>query len=131
MTSKIAIVFIDHYNDFLHPKGKLYSRLEHSLNKTDTIAHMENVLKVARANRIPLFYCMHQQTDDHSFKDWTLMTNNQTGARDNKVFRAGSFGAEYFKGIEPDFDNGDVVVSKHWNSRYEVVPPKSSVLLNF
>lgn len=34
-----------------------------------------------------------------------------------KVFEGGSWGAQFYEGLEPQVSNGDVVVSKHWNSR--------------
>lgn len=37
--------------------------------------------------------------------------------KENKVFEEGSWGVEILKGMEPDAENGDVVISKHWNSR--------------
>ena len=118
MSSKSGLIFIDPYNEFLHPDGKLYPALSDSLAKADTIAHLKVVLKNARAKGIPVFYCMHQQNDDHSFKDWTLMNKSLTRIRDIKSFRAGTFGTEFFAGLEPDLDHGDVLVGRHWNSRY-------------
>ena len=118
MSSKTALILIDPYNEFLHPDGKLYPAISDSLKKADSIAHLKAVLSNARAKGIPVFYCMHQQTDEHSYKDWTLMNKSLTRIRDNKAFRAGTFGTEYFQGLEPDLGKGDVVVSKHWLSRY-------------
>jgi nicotinamidase-related amidase len=118
MSSKTALILIDPYNDFLHPEGKLYPALSDSLSKTNAIAHLKAVVKSARAKGIPVFYCMHQQTDDHSYKDWTLMNASLTRIRDRKAFRAGTFGTEYFEGLEPNIEKGDVVVGRHWNSRY-------------
>ena len=46
-----------------------------------------------------------------------MMNKSLKGLGAKKVFEEGSFGAEFYEGLEPDFDNGDVVVSKHWNSR--------------
>ena len=121
MSTSTAIILVDPYNEFLHPEGKLYPLLSDSLAKTDAINHIKSVIQHARNNGIPIFYCMHQQTDDHSFMGWQLMSKTQASTRDRKVFRSGTFSTEYFSGLEPDFDKGDVVVSKHWNSR-SVVP---------
>lgn len=118
MASKTALVLIDPYNDFLHPDGKLYPAISDSLSKTNGIAKLNAVLKNARAKGIPVFYCMHQQTDEHSYKDWTHMNASLKRIRDGKAFRAGTFGTKFFEGLEPDLDKGDVVVGRHWNSRY-------------
>ena len=117
MNISTAVIFVDPYNEFLHPEGKLYPTLSDSLAKTDAIDHMRSVLEYARNKGIPVFYCLHQQTNDHSFMGWQLMSKTQERTRDDKVFRSGTFSTEYFKGMEPDFNKGDVVVSKHWNSR--------------
>lgn len=45
------------------------------------------------------------------------MNKSLSRIRDNKAFAANTFSTEIFKGMEPDLDNGDVIVSKHWNSR--------------
>lgn len=43
----------------------------------------------------------------------------QENQLEHKTFEEGSWGVEIFKGLEPDVQgNGDVVVSKHWCSRY-------------
>ncbi|KAJ6557919.1 Isochorismatase-like protein [Mycena capillaripes] len=115
-TKDTAIVLIDPYNDFLHPDGKLTPRLADSLAKTNTIAHIKTLLTYARSQKIPVYYGLHQQFHAGQYDDWKHMTASQVSLRDNKVFEEGSWGAQFYEGLEPDFSNGDVVVSKHWNS---------------
>lgn len=112
-----AIILIDPYNDFLHHDGKLNSMIRDSLEKTDTISNLHKLLKVARDQKIPIFYGLHQQSHSHSMQNWTMMNASLTGIKANQVFEEGSWGAEFYKGMAPDAANGDVVVSKHWNSR--------------
>jgi nicotinamidase-related amidase len=120
MTNKsIAIVLVDPYNDFLHQDGKLNPMVRDSLQKTDTIMNLHKLLKFARVHMIPVFYCLHQQSHDYSMQGWNMMNTNLTVIKTRKVFEEGSWGVELYTGMEPDFANGDVVVSKHWNSRYE------------
>jgi len=45
------------------------------------------------------------------------MTAPHVGNKKLRAFEEGSWGAEIYEGMEPDLSNGDVVVSKHWNSR--------------
>jgi nicotinamidase-related amidase len=118
MSDATAVVLIDPYNDFLHPEGKANPLLADSLQKTDTIKNLHALIKASRSHKIPIFYCMHQQTNANSFKGWAMMNKSLTRIRDSKTFEQGTFGAQYFEGMEPNLDNGDVVVSKHWNSRY-------------
>lgn len=112
-----AILFIDPYNDFLHPEGKINKAVADSMAKTNTISHMFEVLQVARERKLPVFYCLHQQSHAHHLMGWQYPNKSQKGLRDKRVFEVGSWGAEFYKGMEPVPDNGDVVVAKHWNSR--------------
>nr|POE56355.1 hypothetical protein CFP56_50899 [Quercus suber] len=121
MSSPTAILLLDPYNDFLHPEGKLYPRVADSLKESNAIANMQQLLKFARERSIPVFYCLHQQTHAHVMEGWRHMNPSLIALKVNKVFEAGTWGAEYFEGMAPDLSNGDVVVSKHWNSRWEAV----------
>ncbi|KAI1426028.1 Isochorismatase-like protein [Xylaria sp. FL1777] len=114
--SDTAVLLVDPYNDFLHEQGKLYRRLAESITDSDTIAHLFEVVKAARTAGIPIFYCMHQQTNAHTFAGWAYLNASQKSIASTMAFEEGSFGARFFEGLEPDFDAGDVVVSKHWNS---------------
>lgn len=42
----------------------------------------------------------------------------QKSQNENKAFEEGTWGVKIFEGLEPSLENGDVVVSKHWSSRY-------------
>jgi nicotinamidase-related amidase len=112
-----AVLLIDHYNDFLHPKGKAYPRVKESIDATGTVGNLHKLVKVARDNKIPIFHCMHQQTDAKTFQGWTMLNKSLNAIAENLVFEKGSFGAQYYEGLEPDPESGDVVVSRHWNSR--------------
>lgn len=116
-TNDTAIVLIDPYNDFLHPNGKLTALLADSLAKSNTIANIKTLLTYARSQKIPVYYGLHQQFNTTQYHEWKHMTAMHESLRDNQMFAEGSWGAEFYEGLEPDFNNGDVVVSKHWNSR--------------
>jgi len=111
-----ALLLIDPYNDFLHPKGKANPALAESLHHTQTIPHLLSLVKTVRNAQIPIFYCLHQQSHPDQYKDWQFMTKSQQGLEKRKVFEEGSWGAQIFEGLEPDPKNSDVMVAKHWNS---------------
>ncbi|TGO24074.1 hypothetical protein BPAE_0113g00310 [Botrytis paeoniae] len=116
-TDKTAIVLIDPYNDFLHPKGKVNQLLAESLATTNTISHLQNLVTTARAQKIPIYYGLHQQVKAGFLAGWEHATSMQQSQRDSKTFEEGSWGVEIYEGLEPDVEgNGDVVVSKHWCS---------------
>ena len=115
MPEKTALVLIDIYNDFLHPDGKATGALSASLTEANTIVHLQEVLAAARAAKIPVFYSLHQQYYEGKytgFEHWNPMLRS---VQSSHSFEEGSFGAQIFKGLEPDPANGDVVISKHWN----------------
>lgn len=114
-TSRTAVVLIDPYNDFLHPEGKLTSFLK-DLQARDTIRNMKQLVTKARLHKIPIYYGLHQQWKHDSFNGWRHMTPNNVKQQRVQFFQEGSFGSQIYDGLEPDPDNGDVVVSKHWNS---------------
>ena len=68
-----ALLLIDPYNDYIHPSGKIYSLCSASLEATDTLKHMHVLIKAARANRIPIFYCLHQPWKTGNFDGWNRM----------------------------------------------------------
>ncbi|EMR86834.1 hypothetical protein ACHAPC_002387 [Botrytis cinerea] len=116
-TNKTAIVLIDPYNDFLHPEGKVYPLMAESIADTNTITHLQNLVTTARAQKIPIYYGLHQQTKAGYLAGWKHATLTQQRQKESNAFEEGSWGVEIYKGLEPDVEgNGDVIVSKHWCS---------------
>lgn len=117
MSTKTAIVLVDPLNDFLHPQGKLHAAVQQSLGAKRSIYHMQLMLEHARNTKLPVFYALHQGVPEAVTADWQHMNASLTRLRGVRAFEEGSFGAAIFDGMEPQESNGDVVVSKHWNSR--------------
>lgn len=116
--SATAIVLIDPYNDFLHPKGKLTQSLK-DLEEKNTLQHIQEAVAAARLHGIPIFYGLHQQWTQNSYHGWHHMATPHVRQQQIRFFEGGSFGAEIYEGLEPDLSNGDVVVSRHWCSEYD------------
>jgi nicotinamidase-related amidase len=112
-----AVLLIDPYNDYIHPDGKVYELCKDSLEATETITHMKALVKAARANGIPIFYCLHQPWKTGNFDAWNRMTPFHRMLKEKLVCEAGTWGAQIYEGLEPDLTNGDIVVGKHWNAR--------------
>jgi nicotinamidase-related amidase len=114
--SKTAVILVDPYNDFLHPEGKANGLLADSLAHSETIKHLKEVVNAARAAHIPIYYGLHQQYKPGFISGWTHPTSLQAGQSDSHAFEQGTWGAEIYKGLEPDLANNDVVFSQHWTS---------------
>lgn len=112
-----AVILIDPYNEFLHPEGKLYKLVQESLQASKTVEHMKRAVEAARAAHIPIYYALHQQYKEGHYDGWNRMTRSHVRSKEFHVFEEGSFGMKIYEGMEPEIKNGDVVVSKHWNSR--------------
>lgn len=112
---KTAVVLIDPYNDFLHPDGKLTPAMK-DLHDRNTIQNMKDLVAKARLHGIPIYYGLHQQWKQDSFNGWRHMTPSHVKQQGIQFFEEGSFGSQIYEGLEPDPNNGDVIVSKHWNS---------------
>ncbi|KAK6600112.1 isochorismatase hydrolase [Botrytis cinerea] len=89
-TNKTAIVLIDPYNDFLHPEGKVYPLMAESIADTNTITHLQNLVTTARAQKIPIYYGLHQQTKAGYLAGWKHATLTQQSQKENNVFAEGS-----------------------------------------
>lgn len=118
-TPKTAIVLVDVYNEFLHPSGKIYPAIAESIQTTDSVTHIQTLISTARAAHLPIYYALHQTYKPGNYDGWQHMNATTNSIKAGKVIEDGSWGAELYEGMEPDvLGNGDVVVSKHWNSRY-------------
>ncbi|KAJ6128611.1 Isochorismatase-like protein [Penicillium samsonianum] len=115
MSPRTAVVLIDPLNDFLHPDGKLYPLIKASLESSNSLEHMKELVAGAREARIPIFYGLHQITKDGTYSGWNHMNESQIRIKQNVAFSE-EFGGQILKELEPQPSNGDVVVSRHWNS---------------
>ncbi|CAN9136571.1 unnamed protein product [Alternaria alternata] len=114
---RTALVLIDVYNEFLHPEGKINPFVSESMAKTNTLDHLQEVVKAARKAGIPIYYSLHQQWKEGNYQGWLHMNPTTSGMSQHRLLQEGSWGAEIYPGLEPDvLGNKDVVVSKHWNS---------------
>lgn len=117
MSPRTAVVLIDPLNDFLHPDGKLYPLIKASLESSNSLEHMKDLVAGAREARIPIFYGLHQVTKDGTYSGWNHMNASQIQIKQNSVFSE-EFGGQILKELENQPSNGDVVVSRHWNGRW-------------
>ncbi|KAB8229562.1 Isochorismatase-like protein [Aspergillus alliaceus] len=115
MSARTAVVLVDPLNDFLHPDGKIYPLIKASLESSNSLEHIKELVAGAREARIPIFYGLHQITKDGTYSGWNHMNASQIRIKQDTVFSE-EFGGQILKELEPQPSNGDVVVSRHWNS---------------
>lgn len=124
MSQRTAVLLIDPLNDFLHPDGQLYPLIKPSLEASNSLEHIKELVAGARDARIPIFYGLHQITKDGTYSGWNHMNASQVKIKQNVAFSE-RFGGQILKELEPQPSNGDVVVSRHWNSRLVVLEDQS------
>ncbi|KAI9926992.1 hypothetical protein ASPWEDRAFT_32947 [Aspergillus wentii DTO 134E9] len=116
MSETTAVILVDPLNDFVHPKGKLYPFVQESIETTDTVTNMARLVKSAREMHIPIFYGLHQPYKEGNYDGWRNMTKSHHRLKKLEAFKEGTWGSEIQSEMTPSLGNGDVVVSRHWNS---------------
>lgn len=119
--ARTAVLITDPQNDFLRPDGKLYKLLEDSLNRLNTIEHIEQLMKSATGNGFvlavdPLVYnALDKQWIQAGALQRQLLDMqalHRNSARDEKSFE--NSGADFFAAYKPYIYNGKtIVVSPH------------------
>jgi len=128
----LAIILIDPYNEFLHPKGKLYDSVASTLKSLDTITHMKTLVAFARKHKIPIYYGLHQQfKEGRNFRGWNHMTKQHVQTEQGHVFEEGSFGVEFFDGLEPGVEGNADVSEPCLELLTELLPERISKISGF
>lgn len=109
---RTALLVIDPVNDFLHEDGAAWEMTKSTVKKNDVIAQLQRLIAGARAAGVPvLFGPMAYTAEDYA--DGTLQ--RRTGINrlmfENRMFQAGTFGADFHPDIQPQ--PGDVVLAPH------------------
>jgi nicotinamidase-related amidase len=110
--SRTGLLFVDPYNDFLSPGGKLYPLAEEVAEAVDLLAHLRQIVSAARQAAIPLFFVPHHRWEPGDYTTWKHPTPHQLADGQREVFAKGSWGGEF----HPDFavQKGDIVIKEHW-----------------
>jgi nicotinamidase-related amidase len=111
----VAVVLVDPVNEFLDPEGKLYPLVKESLATSNTVGNIRKVLQRAREEKIPIYYGLHKQYEEGVYDGWKHMRASHH--RILKLHAFSGWGGEVVDEFTPSRANGDVVASRHWNSR--------------
>jgi nicotinamidase-related amidase len=66
---RVAVVITDPQNDFLSPDGVTWGVVGESVTENNTVANIETLLRIAKANDIPVFISPHYYyPTDHGWK---------------------------------------------------------------
>jgi nicotinamidase-related amidase len=127
-----ALVITDPQNDFLSPKGVTWGVVGESVTANHTVEHLEQLMKAAKANDIPLFVSPHYYyPHDHKWENEgaleVLMHSISMFDRQDplslKDFEGS--GADWLKRYKPLINDGKTVVT----SPHKVYGPESNDLV--
>ena len=105
-----ALILIDLLNDFLSPKGKVYSRLAAQFEKVNFIPNVTRLIAGASAAGLQIVYAPHG-LNEHSFDDVKYIPTRMVSAIEHHIFWEGEFGDDFYEPFRPQ--EGDIVTSRH------------------
>jgi len=109
-----ALLVIDPYNDFISEGGRVWDRIKGVAEGNNCVAHMLQVLNVARKVGIRVFYALHRRYRPGDYETWKYIAPIQKVGWLRKTFEYGSWGGEIRREFEPQ--PGDIVALEHWCS---------------
>jgi nicotinamidase-related amidase len=105
-----AVLITDPQNDFLSEGGVAWNDLGERVKETKVVEHLVQIRDAAKAAGIPVFYSPHYYTDEE-YARWQHLNAIDHFMFDNKMFRVGSWGAEFHPDLEPD--ENTIVLHSH------------------
>jgi nicotinamidase-related amidase len=110
--SQTALLFVDPYNDFLSPGGKLYPLAKEVAESVDLLAHLREMVSAARQANIRIFFVPHHRWEPGDYTTWKYPSPSQRTSMKRETFAKGSWGGEFHS----DFpvQKGDIVIKEHW-----------------
>ena len=129
---RTALVITDPQNDFLSPQGVTWGMVGKNVTENNTVANIEALLKVAKANNLPVFISPHYYfPTDHGWKF--------EGALEKAMHNMGMFdrpgalslegfdgsGADWLEVYKPYINDGKTIVS----NPHKVYGPENNDLM--
>ena len=109
-----ALLVIDPYNDFISEGGKIWDRIKHVAEETNTVPHMSQLLAAARQVGLRVFYALHHRYRSGDYETWKYIAPIQKAAWSHKTFEYGTWGGEIRSEFAPL--PGEIVAQEHWCS---------------
>ncbi len=109
---RTALLVIDPVNDFLHEDGAAWEMTKSTVKKNNVVAQLARLTDAARAAGVPvLFGPMAYTAEDYAEGRLQRRSGINRLMFENKMFLAGSFGADFHADIQPQ--PGDIILEPH------------------
>lgn len=105
-----ALLIVDPQNDFLSEGGVVWDLVGKGVVETKVVEHLVELRKTAKEVGIPVFYSPHYYSDEE-FESWMHLNPIDKMMFDRKMFRKGTWGAEFHPQLQPD--ENTVVLAPH------------------
>ncbi len=99
--SRTALLIIDPQNDFLSEGGVAWPLVSDGVKNTKVVEHLVELRSAAKKAGVPVFYCPHYY-NDNEFATWKHLNPIDKMMFDGKMFRSGTWGAEFHPDLVPD-----------------------------
>jgi nicotinamidase-related amidase len=111
---RTALLFVDPYNDFLAPEGKLWPMVADVATTVGTLDNLRKATAAARHAGMQIVIVPHHRWSPGELDGWDHPSPYMTGGYQQQIFAVGDWGGEW----HPDFapQPGDLVATEHWNS---------------
>jgi nicotinamidase-related amidase len=106
----VALLIIDPQNDFLSDRGAVWDLVGKGVKETKVVEHLVKLRVRANEVGVPVVYSPHYYTDEE-YKSWSHLNPIDKLMFERKMFRKGSWGAEFHPQLQPD--ENTIVLSPH------------------
>ena len=112
--SRTALLFVDPYNDFLAPKGKLWPMVAEVATTVGTLDNLRKATAAARQVGMQIVIVPHHRWSPGELEGWDHPGPYMAGGYKQQIFAVGDWGGEW----HPDFapQSGDLIATEHWVS---------------
>jgi nicotinamidase-related amidase len=107
---KTVLLIIDPQNDFLSEGGVVWDLVGKGVKETNVVEHLVELNKTAREVGIFVFYSPHYYSDEE-FKNWTHLNPIDKLMFERKMFRKGTWGAEFHPQLQPN--ENTIILAPH------------------
>ena len=107
---RIGLLLIDTVNEVFSEGGKGYPKFKDEFERIGTRENIARLLAHARERDISVFFAPMSYTEE-DYTSWRYLSGIHREMYDNRMFEAGSWGADFHPDLGPEA--GEIVVAPH------------------
>jgi nicotinamidase-related amidase len=112
VSAPIGLILIDTVNEVFSEEGKGYAGFKDEFDRIGTFANLKRLLAGFRQKHYPAFFSPMSFSDEE-YANWKHRSGIHRMMFDNRMFEAGSWGAEFHPELAPTAD--EVTIAPHKN----------------